>query len=104
LSELGFPNLQIKFIKADRPVPPVSDASLAEPGIEAAPIPATTAPIVSPPAPARPAGQIATARSAAPPQPVRPAPVKFSKEDFKNDPLIQKALEIFKGTIVEVRA
>ena len=30
--------------------------------------------------------------------------VPFSKEDFKNDPLIQRALEIFKGTIVEVRA
>jgi hypothetical protein len=28
----------------------------------------------------------------------------LSKEDFKNDPLIKKALEIFKGTIVEVRA
>ncbi len=32
------------------------------------------------------------------------ASVPFSKEDFKNDPLIQKALEIFKGQIVEVRA
>jgi hypothetical protein len=32
------------------------------------------------------------------------APVPFSKDDFKNDPLIQKALEIFKGQIVEVRA
>jgi hypothetical protein len=30
--------------------------------------------------------------------------VPFNKEDFKNDPLIQKALEVFKGTIVEVRA
>jgi len=30
--------------------------------------------------------------------------VPFNKDDFKNDPLIQKALEIFKGTIVEVRA
>jgi hypothetical protein len=28
----------------------------------------------------------------------------FNKDDFKNDPLIKKALEIFKGTIVEVRA
>ena len=28
----------------------------------------------------------------------------FNKDDFKNDPLIQKALEIFKGQIVEVRA
>jgi len=26
------------------------------------------------------------------------------KDDFKNDPLIQKALEVFKGQIVEVRA
>ena len=28
----------------------------------------------------------------------------FNKEDFKNDPLIQKALEIFKGQIVEVHS
>jgi hypothetical protein len=33
-----------------------------------------------------------------------PAAARFSKEDFKDDPLIKKALEIFKGTIVEVRA
>ena len=30
--------------------------------------------------------------------------VSFSQDDFKNDPLIQKALEVFKGTIVDVRA
>jgi hypothetical protein len=30
--------------------------------------------------------------------------VPFNKDDFKNDPLIQKALEIFKGQIVEVRS
>jgi len=30
-------------------------------------------------------------------------PAKMSVDDFKNDPLIKKALEIFKGTIVEVR-
>jgi hypothetical protein len=34
----------------------------------------------------------------------KPVPVPFNKADFKNDPLIQKALEIFKGQIVEVRA
>jgi hypothetical protein len=34
----------------------------------------------------------------------KPSPMPFSKDDFKNDPLIQKALEIFKGQIVEVRA
>jgi DNA polymerase-3 subunit gamma/tau len=31
------------------------------------------------------------------------APVKKDLDDFKNDPLIKKALEIFKGTIVDVR-
>lgn len=30
-------------------------------------------------------------------------PVKTNLDDFRNDPLIKKALEIFKGTIVEVR-
>jgi DNA polymerase-3 subunit gamma/tau len=30
-------------------------------------------------------------------------PVKKNLDDFRNDPLIKKALEIFKGTIVEVR-
>ncbi len=30
-------------------------------------------------------------------------PTKKNLDDFKNDPLIKKALEIFKGTIVEVR-
>ena len=34
----------------------------------------------------------------------KPAPVAFNKEEFKNDPLIKKALEVFKGTIVEVRS
>ena len=34
----------------------------------------------------------------------KPQPFVFDKESFKNDPLIQKALEVFKGTIVEVRA
>jgi DNA polymerase-3 subunit gamma/tau len=44
------------------------------------------------------------------PPPAKPAvagktaePVKKNLDDFKNDPLIKKALEIFKGTIVEVR-
>ena len=32
-----------------------------------------------------------------------PEPVKASGDDFKNDPLIRKALDIFKGQIVEVR-
>jgi len=34
----------------------------------------------------------------------KPASTPFNKDEFKNDPLIQKALEIFKGQIVEVRS
>jgi hypothetical protein len=30
--------------------------------------------------------------------------VQLDPGEFKNDPLIKKALEIFRGTIVEVRA
>jgi len=33
----------------------------------------------------------------------KPQPFVFDKENFKNDPLIKKALEVFKGTIVEAR-
>jgi DNA polymerase-3 subunit gamma/tau len=34
---------------------------------------------------------------------VAPQPEKLDPEEFKNDPLIQKALELFRGRIVEVR-
>jgi len=95
LLELGHPNAQIKFIKAEAPagrtVPP------EEP--PAAPPPA--------PAPEAPRKASAAAKAAAAPATKakeKLAPVPFSKDDFKNDPLIQKALEIFKGQIVEVRA
>jgi len=38
------------------------------------------------------------------PHPAKNDPPPITKEDFKNDPLVKQALEIFKGTIVEVRA
>ena len=97
LSELGHPNTQFKFIKADNPSRP---AALQE---SAAPAP--NPPAVVAPAATRPAATVATARSAVPQAAKEKlAPVPFNKDDFKNDPLIQKALEIFKGQIVEVRA
>ncbi|HEY5915097.1 MAG TPA: DNA polymerase III subunit gamma/tau [Verrucomicrobiae bacterium] len=96
LAEMGHANIQIKFVKAEDPartqaVAPVPAPNAEPPGAPSIP---TTAPAPSTfiPAPK------ATAPKA------KPAPVAFSKEDFKNDPLIQKALEIFKGQIVEVRA
>ncbi len=51
-----------------------------------------------------PAPRAAVAPPAKPGAPTRVIePAKMNVEDFKNDPLIKKALEIFKGTIVEVR-
>jgi hypothetical protein len=96
LSELGRPNAQFRFIQAEapanRPVPVVEPAPQPAPArVQRAPAPATS-PAKAAPAPATPAAK------------EQPAPVPFTKDDFKNDPLIQKALEIFKGQIVEVRA
>jgi DNA polymerase-3 subunit gamma/tau len=82
LAELGYPHAQVKFIKAEAP-----------PREKAAP-------------PALPPPPAAAAKSTPPTEPPKPAQERasFKKEDFKNDPLIQKALEVFKGQIVEVRS
>ncbi len=94
LGELGHHGAMIKFIKAEAP-----------PGWERKAVAATPPPA---PAVAKPAATTSTAKpaEAAPAAPAekKTAPVPFNKDEFKNDPLIQKALEIFKGTIVEVRA
>jgi DNA polymerase-3 subunit gamma/tau len=79
LAEIGHPNAQIKFIKAEFPTNCVRVVS---------PAPAATSVDAPPAAPTK----------------EKSAPAAFNKNDFKNDPLIQKALEIFKGQIVEVRA
>lgn len=101
LGELGIIGVNhIKFIKSEarlnRKEPP--KMAVQEP---AAP-PAST---VQDP---KPTPSVATARSAPPIQALspkeKPTPTAFSQDDFKNDPLIQKALEIFKGQIVEYRA
>jgi DNA polymerase-3 subunit gamma/tau len=105
LSELGNPNCQVKFIKADAPIGRQKVATEASAPTEE-PV-AAVLPAAGPALAAKPAPAIATARSAVPQNPPakdKLAPIPFNKEDFKNDPLIQKALEIFKGQIVEVRA
>ncbi len=83
LAELGHPNAMIKFVKAEAP------ASWDRKVVAAQPPPVSAA---------------AKPGEAAPAAEKKPIPVAFSLDDFKNDPLIQKALELFKGTIVEVRA
>jgi hypothetical protein len=84
LAELGHANAQIKFIKVETPA-------------ARAPQPAHGAPVA-------PVASAKSAVSAAPTTGEKSVAIPFDKDDFKNDPLIQKALEIFKGQIVEVRA
>jgi len=92
LAELGHGHAQFKFIKAEAP------ALRRKAGLPPTPPAPATAP--SPTAPAK-APQPAPAAA---PAKDKLTTTSFNKDDFKNDPLIQKALEIFKGQIVEVRA
>ena len=95
LGELGHPNAMIKFIKSE--APPGWDRK----AIAGAP---ATAPTASKPAPTPASAAAPSAETpVAPAAEKKTAPVAFNKEDFKKDPLIQKALEVFKGAIVEVR-
>jgi DNA polymerase III subunit gamma/tau len=83
LAELGVPVRQIRLTVAPPP-----------PGSGSAPEPETLSGRETPAPPVAPVAAAGPTRS-------KPAP--FDKEAFKNDPLIQKALEIFKGQIVEIR-
>jgi DNA polymerase III subunit gamma/tau len=95
LAELGHHGTQVKLIKAEAPPgwSPVADLAAA---------PAAELPTAAPTAASAPRAG-APAVSSAPKKKV-PLPQKLNVEDFKNDPLIMKALEIFKGQIIEVRA
>jgi DNA polymerase-3 subunit gamma/tau len=85
LAEMGYPHSQVRFIKADAP----PRANPVVPAPSPPPLPAPEAAKPAPPSEA--------------PKPAREQ-ASIKKEDFKNDPLIQKALEVFKGQIVEVRS
>ena len=88
LQELGYAQIQIKFVKTDSPAPrPIPSSVSREESKPASTLPTTSA-------------VVAGAKA----QRASPEPGKVSVEEFKNDPLIQKALEVFKGQIVEVRA
>jgi DNA polymerase-3 subunit gamma/tau len=92
LGELGHSGAQIKFIKAEAPAG-WARKTAAEPAA------AAQAPTQAAPAAASP-----TSGNPVAPKKERPAAVPINAEEFKNDPLIRQALEIFKGRIVEVRA
>ena len=100
LHELGVANARVKFTKADGPAP--RTALAPPPALEMpAPVaPVAVAPMAAPPAP--PAAPPSV--EAKPAAGGKPKPVRLDPSEFKNDPLIKQALEIFKGQIVEVRA
>ena len=91
LAELGHPGTQVKIVQAERPESFSAPAAATTPLEKPRP---ATAPKSTPPAAEHAPAVAATA--------VRP--IQLNPNDFKNDPLIKKALEVFKGTIVEVRA
>lgn len=93
LGELGHAHAQIKFVEAEAPDGWERRAAVPPPAPVAA---------AKPKAPAKPAAEAPPA-PAAPEKKPAPAPVVFNKDEFKNDPLIKKALEVFKGSIVDVR-
>ncbi len=87
LSELGYHESMVKFVVAEEP----------EDRVRAVPAP-TPAPSAAP------AQSGSNSTPAAEPAKKQRAPEMMNKDEFKNDPLIKKALEIFKGQIVDVRA
>ena len=93
LGELGHPNAQVRFVKTAAPagrLPAVQAES-----------PAAPAPTV--PVPRRAEAPAAKGAPTAPAAPEPPPPPPMNLNDFKNDPLIQKAVEVFRGRIVEAR-
>jgi hypothetical protein len=94
LAELGHANVQVKFIKDEAPVGQTAKPAAPKP---AAPAPSKTVSQTSAPPKPGEGESLASGKE-------KPAPVAFNKDNFKNDPLIKKALEIFKGQIIEVRA
>ncbi|MHC1763707.1 MAG: DNA polymerase III subunit gamma/tau [Verrucomicrobiia bacterium] len=92
LQELGIAEAQVRFTQAE-PAPGWVRPTAANQE------PTASVPL-SDPAPARVASPPPTA--AAESQPAQKK--QLSADDFKNDPLIKQALEIFKGQIIEARA
>ena len=93
LGEMGHPNAQIRFVKTAAPAG----------RLPAVPAEAPAAPSSSAPAPRRAEPSAAKGGPAPASGPELPPPPPLNLNDFKNDPLIQKAVEIFRGRIVDAR-
>jgi hypothetical protein len=97
LAELGHANAQIKFVKTEASA--IAAKQNEGVGVQSRDVRDCSADTLK-----RELQQAKPVASAGTATKEKPASVPFNKNDFKNDPLIQKALEIFKGQIVEVRA
>lgn len=97
LTEFGHPHTQIKFIKAETPTGWAAARATAQSAAQATPVTLTPS--------SAPTTRVTGATApTAPAKREKPVPMTLNAEDFKNDPLIQKALEVFKGRIIEVRS
>ena len=89
LGESGHAVKEIRFVQVGTPTAP-SDP-VAAPAVSA-PAPAPSGPALTPAAP-EPAPVVTPAKPQTPP---------MTKDEFENDPLIRKALEVFRGHIAEI--
>ena len=88
LHELGLGTLQVKFTTFESaPMAPAAPRSAAAEASAPPPKPAKSKP----------------AKDPAESKPEKPVAAGVSQDDFKNDPLIKQALEIFKGQLLEPR-
>jgi hypothetical protein len=93
LAEFAGRSVVLKFVKGGVPVPGAAAA--------AAPAPVQVKPAVGSSG-ASGGGGNAPIRTR-PEKPVPVVPIKLDPAEFKNDPLIREAIELFKGQLVEVR-
>jgi hypothetical protein len=104
LKELGYLNVQVKFIREETNTPaPVLNSQQMPSAPARASQEAERVALARQSEPSSGQRPVAVAQARSEPPPPK-APERLNTEDFKNDPLIQRALEIFKGHIVEVRA
>ena len=114
LKELGFHDSQVKFVEAEapahwKPAAPAADYSFEDsaPAASPAATPESAAPVPAPTEEtAAPAPEPVQETALQPPaEPLAPENVQpMDMNEFKNDPLIKKALEMFRGQIVDVRS
>jgi hypothetical protein len=98
LKSLGVADARVKFVPSETaPFPPAPATAAPE---KATPV--TTPATITAPVPSSPAAEASPSTPAA--KSAKTAPTKLDPAAFKDDPLIQQALTIFKGRVVQAVA